>query len=84
MMIPIPQAGVYAGVEGISRARDTLESRTSMITAKEGQRLVPLPEVQLSRVHLRGGRHPGRGGGVTPTAHAQLEFEIMGALSVIR
>ncbi len=38
-MIPIPRAGVYLGVDGA----ESTEAEV-IITAKEGQTLVPLPE----------------------------------------
>jgi hypothetical protein len=41
MMIPIPQEGIYRGVEGLDRASAFAEVE---ITAKEGQHFVPLPE----------------------------------------
>ncbi len=44
MMIPIPRAGVYRGVEGLERARSVDGIEEVVITAKEGQMMVPLPE----------------------------------------
>lgn len=44
MMIPIPHAGVYIGVDGLERARQARGIEDIVITAKEGQTLVPLPE----------------------------------------
>jgi len=43
MMIPIPQAGVYQGVEGLEEARSVPGITDVVITAKEGQLLEPLP-----------------------------------------
>jgi hypothetical protein len=44
MMIPIPRAGVYQGVEGLERARSVENIEDVVITAKEGQMMLPLPE----------------------------------------
>jgi biotin carboxylase len=44
MMIPIPQAGVYEGVENLEKARQVPHIDLIEITAKFRQKLVPLPE----------------------------------------
>ena len=45
MMIPIPrQGGIYQGVEGSERALAVADIEDVIITATEGQLLVPLPE----------------------------------------
>jgi biotin carboxylase len=44
MMIPIPENGNYAGVEGLSEAERVAGVDQVVITAKEGQRLLRLPE----------------------------------------
>jgi hypothetical protein len=44
MMIPIPRAGVYRGVSGVEDARQVPGIEDIVITAKEGQELLPLPE----------------------------------------
>jgi biotin carboxylase len=44
MMIPIPHAGVYRGVQGLENARRVPGVEDIVITAKEGQELLPLPE----------------------------------------
>ncbi|MCX6544043.1 MAG: ATP-grasp domain-containing protein [Acidobacteria bacterium] len=44
MMMPIPNAGVYRGVRGVAEARAVALVEDVIITAKPGQRLVPLPE----------------------------------------
>jgi hypothetical protein len=44
MMIPIPSAGVYRGVQGLEDARQVTGVEDIVITAKEGQELLPLPE----------------------------------------
>jgi formate-dependent phosphoribosylglycinamide formyltransferase (GAR transformylase) len=44
MMIPIPHAGVYRGVQGLEDARRVPGVEDVVITAKEGQKMLPLPE----------------------------------------
>ncbi len=44
MMIPIPHAGVYRSVQGLEDARQVPGVEDIVITAKEGQALLPLPE----------------------------------------
>jgi biotin carboxylase len=44
MMIPIPSAGVYRGVDGVEDARAVVGIEDVIITAKEGQKMLPLPE----------------------------------------
>lgn len=44
MMIPIPREGIYVAVEGLEQARATPGVEDIIITAKPGQKLVPLPE----------------------------------------
>jgi biotin carboxylase len=85
MMIPIPKEGVYAGVQGIEEAGRVRGIEDVVITAKEGQRLVPLPE---------GASYLGfifaRGDGAAEVeeslrrAHGCLSFDIGAVLPVIR
>ena len=44
MMIPIPQRGIYRGVEGVAAATAVRGIDEVRMTAKPDQRLVPLPE----------------------------------------
>ena len=44
MMIPVPEAGVFRSVEGIEEARQTPGVGEIIISARPGQKLVPLPE----------------------------------------
>jgi hypothetical protein len=84
MMIPIPRDGIYRGVTGADRARDVPGVEEVLITAKEGQQLVPLPE---------GGSYLGflfaRADSADLVeralrqAHAALGFDIAGVLPVV-
>ena len=84
MMIPIPQAGVYAGVRGEEEARAVPRIQDVIITAKVGQHLLPLPEGNsyLGFVFARGGDSSGVEAALRQ-AHAKLHFEINAALPVL-
>ncbi len=85
MMIPIPRAGVYTGTQGLESAASTPGIEDIVITAKEGQRLVPLPEGSSYLGFIfAAGNSPEQVEASLRTAHSRLEFEILGALSVIR
>lgn len=85
MMIPIPQAGVYAGTSGLGNARSTAGIEDVIVTAKEGQRLVPLPEGSSYLGFIfAAGSTPSQVEDSLRQAHRELEFEVLGALSVIR
>jgi biotin carboxylase len=84
MMVPIPRDGVYEGVEGVEEASKTPGVEDIVVTAKPGQRLVPLPEGSsyLGFIFARGGspqlvEHALRG------AHEKLSFAIAPALPVV-
>jgi biotin carboxylase len=85
MMIPIPGAGVYTGVEGVEAARTVDGIEDVVITAKEGQTLVPLPEgaSYLGFIFARGVSADA----VTLTlreSHSRLKFQLSKALPVVR
>jgi hypothetical protein len=44
MMVPIPRGGVYESAEGVERAEAVPGIEEVIVTAKQGQRLIPLPE----------------------------------------
>jgi biotin carboxylase len=76
MMIPIPRAGVYQGVTGVEEAGADV-----VITAKHGQKLVPLPEGSsyLGFIFARGEK-PAEVERRLRRAHSRLEFRIATAL----
>jgi biotin carboxylase len=84
MMIPIPSAGVYCGVEGLQQARETADIVGVEITAKEGQELEPLPEgaSYLGFLFARA-PEPEQVERALRQAHACLRFHIAPALHVI-
>ena len=83
MMIPIPKGGVYEGVEGVERASTFVEE--VVITAKEGQKILPLPEgaSYLGFIFARGDS-AGEVERALRAAHGELKFKIATALPVMR
>jgi ATP-grasp domain/L-amino acid ligase C-terminal domain 2 len=80
MMIPIPRAGIYAGVDGAEDAGAEV-----IITAKEGQKLEPLPEGSsyLGFIFARGGS-PAEVERALRESHRRLHFRITTALDTLR
>ncbi len=85
MMIPIPSEGIYSGVEGVEKARQTADIESVEITAKEGQYLAPLPEGQsyLGFVFSRASSQD-RVEFALRHAHSCLRFRMTKALPVVR
>lgn len=83
MMIPIPKAGIYRGVEGMENASKVPDVEEIAITAKEGQKILPLPEgaSYLGFIFARA-ESTERTEQALREAHACLEFEIATALPV--
>jgi biotin carboxylase len=77
MMIPIPGAGVLEDVRGVESARAIPGIVDVTISARAGQRIVPLPEGDrylgfiFSRAHT-----PARAEAALREAHARLKFQI--------
>ncbi len=84
MMIPIAQAGIYEGVEGVRAAEETPGVEEVIITAKAEQKLVPLPEgaSYLGFIFARAAS-PELVEGALRAAHAKLRFRIRTELPVI-
>lgn len=84
MMIPIPRAGIYIDVEGIEAARSQPGIEEVIVTAKQGQKLVPLPEgaSYLGFIFARG-ETPAAVEESLRGSHRQLQFEIATALPVV-
>jgi biotin carboxylase len=84
MMIPVPRAGVYESVTGIEEALRTPGVDDVVITAKTGQRLLPLPEgASYTGFIFAGGDDTGSVESALRTAHSRLNFEILSSLDVI-
>ena len=84
MMIPIPQAGFYEGVEGIEVAEQVTGIERIEITAKLRQKLVPLPEGSsyLGFIFSRA-PSPLEVENALRAAHSKLKFQISTAIPVI-
>ena len=85
MMIPIPQGGIYRSAEGEERARAVPGIEDVVITATEGQHLVPLPEgaSYLGFIFARG-EDPAAVEAALRRSHAELRFHIATTLETLR
>jgi hypothetical protein len=85
MMIPIPHAGVYRGVLGLEDARRVPGVLDIVITAKEGQQMLPLPEgsAYLGFLFFRAPTADEVEKGLRE-AHQRLHFLLPAALSVVK
>ena len=86
MMIPIPrQGGIYQGAEGVDRALAVADIEDVVITAAEGQLLVPLPEGSsyLGFIFARGESAEAVELALR-RSHAELRFQIATALETLK
>jgi hypothetical protein len=85
MMIPIPKGGIYQGVEGVDRARAIAGIEDVIVTATEGQRLVPLPEgaTYLGFLFARA-ESAAEVEAALRQSHAELRFHIATVLETFR
>jgi biotin carboxylase len=84
MMIPIPKGGIYESVDGLDGAR-AVPGIEVVITAKEGQLLLPLPEGSsyLGFLFARGNA-PAEVERALRQSHAALRFHIATALETFK
>ena len=85
MMIPIPQRGVFRGVEGVDEARAVAGVEEIQITAKPDVTVVPLPEGRsyLGFIFARS-REPEAVERALRDAHARLRFTIEREVPVLK
>jgi biotin carboxylase len=85
MMIPIPSAGIFIGVEGVEHARAVPGVEDVLITAKQGQELLPLPE-GASYLGFIFGRAPVPEAveNALRLAHGLLRYQFAATLPVVR
>jgi hypothetical protein len=84
MMIPVPRAGIYESVSGLEDARNIAGIDDIMITAKQGQKLVPLPEgASYTGFIFATADTPAAVEQLLRLAHSKLKFEVFGSLDVI-
>jgi biotin carboxylase len=82
MMIPIPKNGIYRGVANLEKASAIAEV---IITAKEGQRLLRLPEGNSYLGFIfASAATPEYAEDTIRRAHAKLQFDIATQLEVVR
>jgi biotin carboxylase len=84
MMIPIPRAGVYQGVDGVEEARGVAGIEDVVVTAKQGQEMLPLPEgaSYLGFIFARA-ETAGRAVEALREAHGRLRFAFSMSLPVL-
>jgi biotin carboxylase len=84
MMIPIPRDGLYRSAGGVERAAAVRGIEQVVLTAKEGQRLVPLPEgaTYLGFIFARA-ESPEEVEAALRQSHAELRFEIATVLETL-
>jgi biotin carboxylase len=84
MMIPIPREGVYVETLGAENAAAVPGISEVIITAKQGHKIVPLPEgaSYLGFIFARAGTS-AEAEQALRSAHRELQFEILGALPVL-
>ncbi len=84
MMIPIPREGVYIAATGVEEARAVSGIEEVIITAKQGQKLIPLPEGNsyLGFIFARG-ESPEVVERALRDSHRHLEFELATSLPVV-
>ena len=84
MMIPIPREGVYVAANGVDEAKAVPGIEDVIITAKQGQKLIPLPEGNsyLGFIFARGAE-PEFVERALRAAHQLLEFELATSLPVV-
>ena len=77
MMIPIPREGIYQQTQGLDKATRIRGIEDVIITAKQGQKLVPLPEGSsyLGFIFARG-QNADQAEAALRESHAKLTFEI--------
>ena len=84
-MIPMPEVGVFERVEGVPEALETAGVEEIQITAKPGQKLVPLPEGSsyVGFIFARGNSREFAENALRQ-AHGNLRFVVQPALHVVR
>jgi biotin carboxylase len=85
MMIPIPKDGIYESVEGADRAAAVAGVEEVIVTAKQGQRLIPLPEGASYLGFIFARAHSAADvEAALRRSHAELRFHLATALDTLR
>lgn len=82
-MIPIPKAGVFQRVRRVEEALQVAGVAEIVITAKQGQQILPLPEggSYLGFIFARAPQ-PAAVERALRTAHEMLEVDVLASLAV--
>ena len=85
MMVPIPKGGLYESVDGVANAAASPGIEEVIVTAKPGQRLIPLPEgaSYLGFIFARGDS-PDQVEQALRRSHAELRFHIATVLETFQ
>ena len=85
MMIPIPRAGIYSSVAGLDDARAVDGIEDIVVTAKQGQAMLPLPEgaSYLGFIFAQA-ETPERAVHSLRDAHERLTFDFAEILPVVK
>jgi formate-dependent phosphoribosylglycinamide formyltransferase (GAR transformylase) len=84
MMIPVPRAGILESVSGVDEARYLPGVDDVIITAKIGQKLIPLPEgASYTGFIFASGAEPRAVENTLRAAHARLKFHLLSSLDVL-
>ena len=85
MMIPVPRAGILESVDGVAEAKATTGVDDVIITARRGDRLVPLPEgASYTGFIFASGATAQAVEQSLRRAHSRLRFAVLPALDVVR
>lgn len=84
MMIPVPRGGILEGVSGIAEAKAVHGVDDVIITAKEGYRMIPLPEGSsyLGFIFARA-QEPSQVEQILRLAHSKITVSFLPVLPVI-
>jgi hypothetical protein len=85
MMIPVPRAGILESVDGVAEAQAVSGIDDVMITARRGDRLIPLPEGASYTGFIFASGASGQAVEQSlRLAHSRLHFTVQPALDVVR
>ncbi len=85
MMIPVPREGILESVDGVGEAKAVSGIDDVVITARRGDRLVPLPEGASYTGFIFASGASGQAAEQSlRLAHSRLHFRILSALDVVR
>jgi biotin carboxylase len=85
MMIPVPRPGILEAVDGVAEAQAVSGIDNVIITARRGDRLIPLPEgASYTGFIFASGERAEAVEQSLRRAHSRLHFSVLPALDVVR